>query len=145
MYYTKLENNEFYLRLEKGEEIVKTLMSFCAEHNLQAGHIQGIGGLVSASIGVYRLAGSKEYEWKEFSGDLELTSLMGNIAMSDEGRMLHLHVNIGNEALEIVGGHLKNAIVGGTVELYIKGFDGVFMRKYNDDIGLKLLDFNGVS
>lgn len=141
MKYVKLSENQWFLRLEKDEELAQSVRSFCEEKTINAGYIQGIGGLQTARIGIYRLSGSKEYEFQDFSGDLELIILQGNIARSDERIVLHMHAVIGNEQLHTVGGHFDSGIAGGTVELYITEFDVKFERVLDSDIGLKLLNF----
>jgi len=143
MKYTKLKDSSYFLRLEKDEELAESVKSFCAREQITSGYIQGVGGLQSARLGVYRLSSSKEYEFTEFSGDLELISLQGNISLDDAGHlMLHIHTVVGNEKLETVGGHFDSGVVGGTVELYITEFDNQFTRQHDDEIGLKLIEFS---
>ena len=87
------------------------------------------------------MSGSKEYEFQDFSGDLELVSLQGNIALADDKPMLHMHAVVGNERLETVGGHFANGVVGGTVEIFITTFEQTFERVHDETIGLKLISF----
>jgi len=41
----------------------------------------------------------------------------------------------------VIGGHLNNAIVSGTLEAVIDIIDGEICRERNEDIGLNLLVF----
>jgi hypothetical protein len=54
---------------------------------------------------------------------------------------LHLHVNLANDEFNVIGGHLNNAIVSGTLEAVINIIDGEICRERNEDIGLNLLVF----
>src|SRR3989344_5665462 len=118
----KVINNGFLIKLEKGEEVVKTLSQVSRENNISSGWINGLGAFSSATIGYYELI-TKSYHWSDFSGDLEVVSLVGNIAILDNGPILHLHICISDEKLNCFGGHLKEGIVGGTLELMIEKID----------------------
>ena len=143
MKYTKLQEGSYFLRLEKDEELVQSLKAFCQRQGVTSGYVQGIGGLQTARLGVYRLSGSKEYEFTDFSGDLEMISLQGNVSLDEEGsHMLHLHAVVGNEQLSTVGGHFDSGVVGGTVELMVTAFVIPFTRVLDDEIGLKLINFD---
>lgn len=54
--------------------------------------------------------------------------------------MLHLHIVLGDEKFQAYGGHLKNAVVSATCEIAIFELDSKIKRKYDDEIGLNLLD-----
>ena len=141
MKYAEVAENQWFIRLVKDEEIIEQLTLFCQEKQIEAGYIQGIGGLQKARVGVYRLGGSKEYEFQKFSGDLELVSLQGNVSKSVDATMLHLHAVVGDDELQVIGGHLDSGIVGGTVEIHVTRFNTHFERVYDGEIGLKLLEF----
>lgn len=141
MKYAKISEHQWFVRLEKDEELAEMVKTFADSKSIKAGYVQGIGGLQSAKIGVYRLSGSKKYEFTDIAGDLELVSLQGNIARSEGDVMLHAHAVVGNERLETIGGHFDSGLVGGTVELYITTFAAPFERVHNEAVGLKLLEF----
>ena len=42
MDFQKFENN-YLLRLDKGEEIISTLLDFCTKHSISLGKISGLG------------------------------------------------------------------------------------------------------
>ena len=141
MKYTAVSESAWFVRLEKDEQMLEQLTDFVRTNKIQAGFVQAIGGLQTVRLAVYRLSGSKEYEAKDFSGDLELVSMTGNIAVNENEPALHLHAVVGNEKLEVVAGHFVDAVVGGTVEVYITSFRAQFHRQTDAATGLKLLEF----
>jgi predicted DNA-binding protein with PD1-like motif len=132
-------SNGYFLRLERGEDIVNTLENFTRERNLKSGSIQAIGAVSSIELGFYHL-NKKEYSWKKYDQNLEIAALTGNIAYSNGEVVIHLHGVFANEDNSCFGGHVKNAKVSATCEVYIMEFDKLLTRSFNDEIGLKLID-----
>ena len=52
-YEFKKFGNTFLIRINKGEEIVSTLKTFCIKNNVKLGTIQGIGAINSATFGFF--------------------------------------------------------------------------------------------
>lgn len=140
MTYTTDEFN-YTLVFLKGEEVVQVLLDFIKEKDIKAGWVLGLGGLSQATLGCYALA-DKTYHWSDVAGDLELTNLTGNMAWQDGEPVLHLHATISDESLVAKGGHLKAAVVAGTVEVLIHTWDSDkrFNRAKDKATGLNLLD-----
>jgi predicted DNA-binding protein with PD1-like motif len=82
---------------------------------------------------------TKKYQSKEFTGDHEITSLVGNITTLNGEVYLHLHVTICNVEHKALGGHLTSAVISATFEGIIDIIDGQINRDYNDEVGLNLL------
>lgn len=137
MTYAK-DGHNYTLRFKKGELLVASLQKFVHEQGIKAGWILGLGGLSMAEIGFYDL-GTQEYAWTKYEEDLELTNLTGNIAMNEGKPALHLHATISDASLHAHAGHLKEATVGGTVELVIYSWHGSLKRAKDEETGLNLL------
>ncbi len=88
---------KYLIRLGKAEEIITTLTKFCQDEGINFGTISAIGGVDQITIGWYELK-TKSYHWRDFSGNLEVTSLTGNIALLDNQPFLHIHTVISNES-----------------------------------------------
>ncbi|MBU2036923.1 DNA-binding protein [Patescibacteria group bacterium] len=132
--------NKYIVRVAKGEELVKALKDFCRENDIKLGVISGLGAADKITLGLFKTK-TKEYSPKEFLGDFELTSVLGNISRMNGEIYLHLHATISDEACQAFGGHLTSAVISGTFEGVIEKIDGEIGRKYNEDIGLNLYDF----
>lgn len=134
------DGQNYTLRLSRGEYVVEQLKTFVREHNIRGGWVSGIGGLTAAELGFYNLD-AKAYEWQVFDEPLELTNLTGNIAWNKDQPILHLHATVADSTFKSGGGHLKEAEVGGTVEILMVVWrnDKGFGRTGDSDTGLNLL------
>ncbi|MEK6843665.1 MAG: PPC domain-containing DNA-binding protein [Candidatus Micrarchaeota archaeon] len=128
------ENQNFVLRLEKGEKVMETLNSFLSEKQIVGGKIQGIGGIKNAELGFFH-ASKKDYEWKTFKEDVELISFLGTVSQTG----LHAHVVISDDKFNAFGGHLKEAIVSVTVELFLSEMKKI-RRKDAPEFNLKFME-----
>ena len=132
--------NKYVVRLEKDEEAVESIKILCEEQDIKLGTIAGIGATNKAIIGLFETS-TKEYHSKELTGDMEITSLVGNISQMDGEVYLHIHVNLADHNNNVFGGHLTSAIISATGEIIIDSIDGTVDRKFNEEIGLNLFKF----
>ena len=139
MIYKRIANKIIF-RVDRGEEIISSIKQICKENNVSAGVISGIGATDNAEIGVYDVS-KKFYKTEKIIRNHEITSLLGNVSVMNGETYLHLHVNLANDEFNVIGGHLNNAIVSGTLEAVIDIIDGEICRERNEDIGLNLLVF----
>lgn len=130
--------SKIVLRLDKDEEILASLHLFCQQHNIKLATVTGIGAINKASIGVF-MQDTKEYHSIELTGNMEITSLMGNISQKEGQVYTHLHINLSDEKYQVHGGHLNSAWIGATGELVIDVIDGQVEREYSLKIGLNLM------
>ena len=128
------------LRLVKGEEIVASLTAVAARENISAASVSGIGAAGRATIGVLRTS-DKQYMKREFCEDMEIASLTGNISVGADGKpYLHLHVVLGGTE-NVYAGHLNEAYVSATAEIFITLFEAGIGRYYDEETGLNLMKF----
>jgi len=126
----------YLVRLEKGEKVLSSLTGFVKQHNIPAGWITGMGAFAEATIGIFEPE-KKEYFKKEFQGDLEVGNLTGNISWLEETGepFVHAHVTIADHSLCGCTGHLFEAVVSVTLEVYIKTFEEKLIRIKDHDMG----------
>lgn len=130
--------NATLLVLNRGEELHAKLQEFAREHELNGAWVQGLGGSGAMTLGYYNLT-EHAYEWQEFSDNLEILSLQGNLAWVDGEPFWHVHGTFGGRDFASVGGHVKEMAVGLTCELLITPLDARLTRVFDDETGLKLL------
>ena len=129
--------NKFVIRIDKGEEIIGTLTTFCKDNNIKLGTITGIGSTKKATIGLFDTQ-SKKYHSIELTGDYEIDQLTGNICTMNGKIYIHAHVNLSDISYKTFGGHLNSAIVSGTFETVIDAINGDVGREFSETIGLNL-------
>jgi predicted DNA-binding protein with PD1-like motif len=134
---------EYFVRLERDEDVLKVLTDFCAEKGIESGSFRAIGAVKEARIGYYDLT-KKEYGSKMYEAEMEVASMTGNVALVDGKPFIHCHAVLSGIAPgtenQPVGGHVFEAKVAVTLEVHLEVFNESIERKLDEDIGLKLLD-----
>lgn len=130
----------YVIRLDKGERLMDGLHTFVQQTKLQTAWLSGIGGAQELTLGFYDLA-KQTYRWQQFDGLREVLSLTGNIALDKAGKpALHLHGVFGDDKFQTVGGHVKDLVIGGTLELFVHRIDQPITRRLDKNVGLQTLD-----
>lgn len=133
----KVENNVAIVRLQKGEEIISSLLVLIEELSIKSGRVSGIGATNNITIGVFD-ASTKEYHQKNIKEDMEILSISGNLSRINGTPYVHIHgafASINN----VYGGHVNESYVSATAELVLDIFDVVVEREFNEEIGLNLI------
>jgi predicted DNA-binding protein with PD1-like motif len=137
MNYKKI-NNKYVIRMDRGEELVSSLKRFCSENNIKLGSVTGLGATDKVTIGLF-IMDEKRFKSKEFTGDFEITSLVGNISTMNGETYIHLHANIGDIEHRVFGGHLASAVISATAEIFVDTIDGEVDRVFDEESGINLL------
>lgn len=125
------------VRLQDGERLPEALREL------------GGFGMVVCGVGMLREVvfgfwDGKGYREEHLTTPVELLSLQGNIGEGPEGVVVHLHVVVGKEGGEAVGGHLLSAVVHNTAEILVVGVPGVRLLRRPEATGLLGLYPEGV-
>ena len=140
MEYRKF-GNDYVLRIDKGEEILQAVSQVCEKENIRLGTVNGIGAVGEVTLGVFNRE-KFQYESKEYKGDFEIASCMGNISTMNGNTYLHIHMAVGNpEKGEVHAGHLNRGIVSLTGEFFLHQIEGEIDREYSEEVGLNLIKF----
>jgi predicted DNA-binding protein with PD1-like motif len=134
----KTVDGGYLLVLQKGEELHKSLLSFCETTNIKSAWLSGLGGVTEATLGYYDLQ-EHQYKFRKLNNLVELVNLQGNLALLNNELLLHLHAVVGDTNLQTYGGHLKAALVGGTCEVFMQTWQVSLSRGYDAETGLNLL------
>lgn len=128
----------YALILESGEEAVSQLQRFARENKLDASRITAIGAFSSATLGYFNWE-SKDYENIAINEQVEVLSLIGDIALQDGEPKIHAHVVVGKRDGSAHGGHLLAAYVRPTLEILLTESPGWLKRSYDAESGLALI------
>jgi predicted DNA-binding protein with PD1-like motif len=128
----------FVVALEIGEEVVGTITELAQELSLGSSSMTGIGAFQRVRLGWldWERSGFRENLIDE---QVELLSLVGNIADEEEKPHLHAHVVVARHDATTRGGHLVEAIVRPTLELVIVESPDHLQRRHDEKTGLVLL------
>ena len=137
-------NGVIYLRLDKGDEVLSSVLSVCEKEGIKSCIFSGIGGCDYAKVGAFRPEKGFYNEYEK-EGMLELVSLNGDIKDSDQGSLIHAHACLSYEdggEVKLIGGHLLSLRVFITAEIEIRPVvGGVIKTKPGQVAGTKVWDF----
>ncbi len=126
---SKKDGDLIFLRFDDNENFLKELEIFLESEKLFSGvFLSGVGMFKNFKIGWFSSIKEK-YMLDSFKTPHELVSLSGNISLKDEKVFSHIHVSLAGEDKKIIGGHLFEAYVCNTVELFIKKINFNLYRK----------------
>ena len=132
---TKKMNDTILLRLDKGDEVVASVLEVCRANDITAGYVTGIGAASSARVALLDPA-QAQYVDETFTGPMEISSLVGNVGVMNGEPYAHLHINLADTRLQVVGGHLKSAVISITGELFLRILDGEIDHAFNPELGI---------
>lgn len=136
----KMEIQKVHLiKLEKGEDLLQSIVQYVKENNIMAGYLTGIGALEKGKIGYFDLKG-KKYLNQSFK-EVELLSCIGNISKNKgtQEPIAHIHIVLGEKDGQCLGGHLIEGLVSVTAEIYLVETRPSVFRTKDDTTGLYLL------
>ena len=125
--------------LRKGERIIEKLTDFIETEGIRSGHLNAIGAVSEVELAHYNLE-KKRYNTKQFSQALEIVSLMGNVTMKGNESIIHCHIVVGTNEMNLYGGHLKEATVAATCEIIFNELEEVVYKEQDEDTGLNLIN-----
>lgn len=135
----------FYIRIDKGEEIISNILEICRKEGIRSAVYSGIGGCKEAEIQTF-IPESGTFETHTYTGMLELVSLDGNLILSEENELYHhTHALISykdNGEHKLAAGHMKSLTVLYTAEIELRPVkDGVIRRKFDPETGTGFWSF----
>jgi len=121
MNYRK-DGNTISVRLNVGEDIIASLLELCKKENIGFAEVNGIGAVSRATVGFYNLAQGKYMTRK------------------DGKPYLHLHASFSGEDCNVVGGHLTEAIIGVTAEIFVNIIEKEMERRVDPVTGINIFN-----
>lgn len=132
----KLDSNILAVRLYEGEDIVSSLSSAFKSTGKPLGIvISGAGMLKDIRLGYF--LGHGRYKENIFDRAREIVSLTGNLINASSKFFAHLHVSLADDDGRVVGGHLEEAKIHGTGEIFIYLTDIAVRREKEEETGLE--------
>ncbi len=128
----------FVLVFASGEDPTRELLDFARRERIAAAEFRGIGAFARATIGYFDVA-SKEYRTIAVETQTEVLSLIGNLSVFEDAPRLHAHVVLGFPDGAARGGHLLEARVHPTLELFVRALPFPLRRERDEASGLPLI------
>lgn len=129
----------FAVVLQTGEEAMGCLQTFVEKERISAAQLTGIGALSDARLNYFDWE-KKEYEPIPVAEQVEVASLVGDVALSPEGKpALHVHVVLGRRNGSALAGHLAQAHVRPTLEVIVTEPPAHLLKAHDPESGLALI------
>lgn len=91
--------------------------------------ISGVGMIEDPQMGYFEVK-NDDYDLKSFSGIYDLSVIIGNISKNENLEYIpHVHVVFNNDEFKTFSGHLMEAKVHITMEIFLSLFDDSLVRK----------------
>jgi uncharacterized protein len=131
----------YVIVFDEGEEPLAGLRQFAQEENVTAAQFTAIGAFQSVRLGWFDLE-KKDYEQIAIDEQVEVLSLLGNVAISEGKPKIHAHLVVGKRDGAAHGGHLMEGRVRPTLEVMLIETPSHLRRKHDPKTGLALIDPN---
>jgi uncharacterized protein len=129
----------FVLVFSTGEDVSGPLLAVAREQRLEAASFTGIGAFERVTLGYFDIE-RRDYLPITIDEQVEVVSLIGNIATANDGPKLHAHVVVGKRDGTAHGGHLMDARVRPTLEIVLVDTPAHLRRRSDPATGLALID-----
>jgi hypothetical protein len=127
------------LVFETGDEVLKKLVAFAREQGLTASHFSAIGAFERLTLGYFDWQ-KKDYLEIPIDEQVEVVSLLGDIACKGSAPQVHAHVVVAKRDGTAHGGHLLAATVRPTLEVILTESPAYLARRYDPASGIALID-----
>jgi uncharacterized protein len=129
---------DLFLRLDPGADLLGSLIEVVRREQIRAAAISGIGTVRRTTLGYFD-AQRREYLKRDFPEVLELVSLSGNLSWVDGEPFVHAHVVVSGPDFIAHAGHLFQAEIAATGELFLACGDTPLERALDARSGLRLI------
>ncbi|HXR56595.1 MAG TPA: PPC domain-containing DNA-binding protein [Casimicrobiaceae bacterium] len=124
-----------------GDEVVSSLTEFARREQLGAARFTAIGAFRDATLGYFDWS-SKQYEKIPLREQVEVLSLVGDVALEGDAPKIHAHVVVGKRDGSAHGGHLLEARVRPTLEVMLIESPAHLRRRFDPESGLALIEID---
>lgn len=132
------EEKTYALIFETGDEPVSGIESFAKQYQLSGSHLTAIGAFERVTLGYFDWQ-EKKYHHIQIDEQVEVVSLVGDIALTKGEPKLHAHVVVATRDGSARGGHLMKATVRPTLEVVVTEAPEHLRRVHDPETGLALI------
>ena len=127
------------LIFDKGDEPVTGLTAFAKTQQVGGAHFTAIGAFSEVTLGYFDRT-ARDYKKIPLREQVEVLSLIGDVALDRGEPKVHAHVVVGRADGEARGGHLLSARVWPTLEVVLVESPRHLRKRHDPETGLALID-----
>jgi predicted DNA-binding protein with PD1-like motif len=130
---------EYAVIFSKGDEAFSGLNEFAEKYHVTSAHFTAIGALRGATLAWFSPQ-RKMYEKIPVEGQLEVASMIGDIALFNGKPVVHTHMVVGLSDGTARAGHVLEAHVWPTLEVMVTVDPLTMQKRFDPDTDLTLID-----
>ncbi|MDW5325154.1 PPC domain-containing DNA-binding protein [Plantactinospora sp. KLBMP9567] len=126
------------IAMEPGEEAVAGVNEVARRRGIRAAQVTAVGGFAGAEVGYFDRA-ARDYLRIPVPEQVEVLSLVGDIAELHGEPALHVHAVLGRRDGGTVGGHLLRGEVWPTLEVMVSEVAAGLAKRVDPETGVAML------
>jgi len=130
---------EYAVIFRNGDDPYAGLTQFAAQYQIQSAHLTAIGAFRDVHLGFYDPQ-KKMYRLIPIDTQVEVVSLVGDIAQLDGKPAVHMHCVVSMPDGRALGGHFLSAHVEPLLEVFVTADPVALHKKHDEATGLSLMD-----
>jgi len=134
---SRKEGSRIFIRLETGDDVLKSLAEVAARYGVSGGWFNGIGSASDVELGYYDLE-RRDYDRVRIERDVEIASASGSLGLVEGKPFVHLHAVVSDRQCVPRAGHLFRAVAAATVEFVLLLAEAPIERTRDEATGLNL-------
>jgi len=130
---------QYAVIFSRGDEAYSGLLDFAEKYRVTSGHFTAIGALSSVVLGWFDPQ-NKTYRENRINEQVEVAAMIGDFALYEGKPALHTHIVVGRRDGTAEGGHVIEAIVSPTLEVFVTVDPVPLQKKYDPSTDLTLIE-----
>jgi predicted DNA-binding protein with PD1-like motif len=128
----------FVVVMDKGDDAAEELARFAQVNGVTGASLTALGACREATLAWFD---PEELIYRDIpiTEQVEVLSLVGDIALKGSDPAVHAHVVVGRRDGSTVGGHLRRAVVWPTLEVVVTESPTHLRKKVDEETGLALI------
>ena len=132
----------FAVVMDKGDDAAAELLRFAAENGVTGAGLTAVGACREATLGYFDPETSR-YLDIPVSGQCEVLSFVGDIALDGWVPAVHAHAVLGHRDGAMTGGHVQRMVVWPTLEVIVTETPPHLRKHVDEETGLALVRLEG--
>ena len=133
------QTKEYAVIFAKGDEAFSGLLAFAQKYHVTSAHFTAIGALNGATLAWFDPQ-RKMYKKIPIEGQVEVISMIGDIALYQGKPTVHTHMVVGASDGTTRGGHVLEARVSPTLEVMVTVDPIAMQKRFDSATDLTLID-----
>ena len=130
---------EYAVIFGKGDEVLSGLLDFADEYQVTSGHFTAIGALNGATVAWFDDQ-KKMFHEIPINTQVEVLSMIGDFSLYQGKPAVHTHMVVGDRDGKTTGGHVIEATVFPTLEVFVTVDPTPLHKKLDPETDLTLIE-----